>query len=123
MYELVKVCQRGRIYRTAAREKGVPDSIIRIIRSFVEETEYKGTISVPVGPYNSDIATQISRSLELIEKFGDLDRIVTIIIRDARLSVRLKPYVIADAPLTLDSNLKKIFSNYRRRRSKEINIT
>lgn len=120
---MVYICKNGRIFGAEGQKKGVPAFSVDVIRGFVKENEYKGSISVPDGPYNSDTATHISRSLELLEAYGDLERISTIVIEENGLSVRLKPHVISDKPLTLDSNLKQVVKDYKKTHFKNTKIS
>ena len=86
------VCKRGRIYRAIASENEIPYLSLKELTSFVEENEYRGFVSLPKGPYDTDLATHVSRSLEFIQKYGDLGRIRNIIIGDNELSVRI-PFI------------------------------
>jgi len=109
------VCKRGRIYRTIASENEIPYLSLKELISFVEENEYRGFVSLPKGPYDTDLATHVSRSLEFIQKHGDLGRIRNIIIGDNDLSVRLRRHVVHNSRFNLNSDLKKVLETYKRK--------
>ncbi len=109
------VSKRGRIYRSVARDNGVPEIAIDRVEQFVAEADYKGYISIPSGPYSTETMTHLSRSLELIETYGELAQITSIMIGEENLSVKLAPHTIVDKPLTHGSNLKKTLKSYKTR--------
>jgi hypothetical protein len=104
------ICKLGGIQSKNVRKFNIPQSVIKKVKIFLDATEYKGSIILPNGPYDSETATHVSRSFELLEKSGDFEEIKSIIIKKEKLSVKLKPHIISDKPITLDDNLKKIIS-------------
>jgi len=113
--EMPFVCKRGRIYRSIARDNAIPEIAIDRVEEFAKETGYRGYISIPPGPYNTETMTHISRSLELMDTFGELAQISSIMIGQEDLSVRLAPHTIADKPLTLQSDLRRALKAYKTR--------
>ena len=113
--EMPFVSKRGRIYRRIARDNGIPEIAIDRVEQFVTEADYKGYISIPSGPYSTETMTHVSRSLELIETYGELAQITSIMIGEKDLSVKLAPHTITDKPLTHESNLKKTLKSYKTR--------
>ena len=113
--EMPFVSKRGRIYRRIARDNGIPEIAIDRVEQFVTEADYKGYISIPSGPYSTETMTHVSRSLELIETYGELAQITSIMIGEKDLSVKLAPHTITDKPLTHESNLKKMLKSYKTR--------
>ena len=117
--EMPFVSKRGRIYRRIARDNGIPEIAIDRVEQFVTDADYKGYISVPSGPYGTETMTHVSRSLELIETYGELAQITSIMIGEKDLSVRLAPHTITDKPLTHESNLKRTLKSYKTRYYRE----
>lgn len=113
--EMPFVSKRGRIYRRIARDNGVPEIAIDRVEQFVTEADYRGYISIPSGPYSTETMTHVSRSLELIETYGELAQITSIMIGEKDLSVKLAPHSITDKPLTHESNLKRTLKSYKTR--------
>ena len=111
--EMPFVTKRGRIYRRVARDNGIPEIAIDRVEQFTTETDYKGYISIPSGPYSTETMTHVSRSLELIETHGELAQITSIMIGEKNLSVKLAPHTITDKPLTHESDLKKTLKSYK----------
>jgi len=109
------VSKRGRIYRRIARENGIPEIAIDRVEQFIKETDYKGYVGIPSGPYSTETMTHLSRSLELIETYGELAQISGIMIEEESLSVRLAPHTVTDKPLTHESDLKKTLKSYKTR--------
>lgn len=107
------VSKRGRIYRTIARDNGIPEIAIDRVEQFIKETDYKGYLSIPSGPYGTETMIHLSRSLELMETYGELARITSIMIEEENLSVRLAPHIITDKPLTHETDLKKTLKSYK----------
>jgi len=117
--EMPFVSKRGRIYRRIAQDNGVPEIAIDRVEQFMTETDYKGYISIPSGPYSTETMTHVSRSLELIETYAELAQITSIMIGEKDLSVKLAPHTITDEPLTHESNLKKTLKSYKTRYYRE----
>jgi hypothetical protein len=113
------VCKRGRIYRTTAREGKVPEIAMDRVEEFAKDTDYKGYIRIPPGPYSTETMTHVSRSLELIETYGELSKISSIMIGEEDLSLRLAPHIITDKPLTIESDLMKTVKAYKTKYYKE----
>lgn len=113
--EMPFVSKRGRIYRRIARDNGIPEIAIDRVEQFVTEADYKGYISIPSGPYSTETMTHVSRSLELIETYGELAQITSIMIGEKDLSVKLAPHTITDKPLTHESNLNRTLKSYKTR--------
>ena len=109
------VCKRGRIYRGIAREHGVPEIAIDRLEEFVKETDYRGYVSIPSGPYSTEMMTHVSRSLELIETYGELSQISSVMIGETNLSVKLAPHTITDEPLMLQTDLKRTLRSYKKK--------
>jgi hypothetical protein len=108
---MVYIVKKGRMYKKNAYENQIPYMIIDLIRDFMENTGYKGSIILPPGPYNTKITTHIERSLELIEKYGVNKNIKRIIIDNEKLSVRLL-HTLTNQPLDINTDLKKVFKLY-----------
>ena len=114
---MVYIVKKGRIYQKNARENQIPYMILDLIRDFMDNTGYKGSIILPEGPYNTKITTHIERSLEMIEKYGIYNNIKRIIIDNEKLSVRLLQ-TITNKPLEIHTNIKEVFKLYLKKHYK-----
>ena len=107
------VCKNGEIVAT----RDIPEVAFDRVKEFVKDTDYKGDIELPIGPYDHSRYNHVAQSLRLLRILGAVEETAQIKIGNDALHLVLrngKSLSLVTGTLNWDSNLEKTAKSCKR---------